>query len=306
MNALSRDRLVAAALLLALVVWSWAPAAGGRAPGGGAASPAPTAGVDEPPSTPLLGEWQAQVWLRGPFGRVPGGPVDDPATAAPLGRPLDTFVRRAPLSMDWEIDGLVVGLAVVAQPLLDASSQQMLSAGTPTFEGPDTAGRHLLTASLTSATGETSRYAWLLEVPDREPPAGGLYDIRAPDVIVESGSGSMVGLAGDGCYLYLCVDVGRMPPPRTLRTLAVDVGEVLTMRLGDESAITAWEGSLTALRGADGKARTASGGPPAAGTAALGLTGLEVPATGEWLLDLEIELDRERGWLRTAYRLVAD
>jgi hypothetical protein len=29
------------------------------------------------------------------------------------------------------------------------------------------------------------------------------------------------------------------------------------------------------------------------------LSGLAVPAAGRWLLDLEVEFDRERGWMRT-------
>jgi len=208
--------------------------------------------------------------------------------------------------MDWEVDALIVSLEVVAQPLADGPSDEVLSTGAPVFEGPATVGDSLVVATLTSATGQTSQYAWLLEVPDREPPDDGLYDIPAPDVIIESGAGSVAGVLGDGCYVFLCVDAGRMPPPRMLDPLAVVLGELLSMHLGDESALTAWEGSLTRLGQASGEVHTASGGPLAPGQAVVELTGLEVPAAGHWLLELEVELDRERGWLRTVYRLVAE
>jgi hypothetical protein len=39
--------------------------------------------------------------------------------------------------------------------------------------------------------------------------------------------------------------------------------------------------------------------------AVVALAGLEPPATGTWRLDLEVTLDRERGWLRTTHRVVA-
>ena len=41
-------------------------------------------------------------------------------------------------------------------------------------------------------------------------------------------------------------------------------------------------------------------------TSTVSLSGLEPAGPGEWLLDVEVELDRERGWLRTSYRLVVE
>jgi hypothetical protein len=83
------------------------------------------------------------------------------------------------------------------------------------------------------------------------------------------------------------------------------VGETLRLSLGDGSALTAWEGSLTLL-GQGGERRDASGTLTGMPLAEVELSGLTVPSAGQWLLELEVEFDRQRGWLQTHHRLVAD
>jgi hypothetical protein len=39
--------------------------------------------------------------------------------------------------------------------------------------------------------------------------------------------------------------------------------------------------------------------------AVVALAGLEPPAAGSYRLDLEVTLDRERGWLSTTHRVMA-
>jgi hypothetical protein len=149
-------------------------------------------------------------------------------------------------------------------------------------------------------------HAWLVEVPDREPPPDGLYDIPAPDVLAESVADSVAGALGDGCYIYLCVEAGPAPPLARLEPLHLAVGEVPLVRLSDASVITAWEGRLSPVGRTEGRAREAAGVLTDATEVMVALAGLEPPSAGTWRLDLEVTLDRERGWLRTTHRLVVE
>jgi hypothetical protein len=301
------SRLVVSTLLSMFMASAWVPAT--QIP-----LTQPEAPADQPaaPTQPRVQADDAatagppEVWLRGPFGRVPGGSVDDPATAVPLGHPLDTFVRRAPLLLELDAPVPIGGLTVVARPVDGADSEEVLSSGALVFEGPNQPGQSLLVVSVAGPVEETERYAWLLEVPDREPPPDGLYDIPAPEVIVASGAGAVIGQTGSGCYAYLCVDSGGLPPGRTLEPLAAGVGELLSLRLGDGSAILAWEGSLSPLGRTRGRTREAFAALTDSAEEVVSLAGLEPPASGEWLLRLKIVFDRERGWLWTAYRLTVD
>jgi hypothetical protein len=54
-----------------------------------------------------------------------------------------------------------------------------------------------------------------------------------------------------------------------------------------------------------GRPREAAGVLTDTTEAVVALAGLEPPAAGTWRLDLEVTLDRERGWLRTMHRVVA-
>jgi hypothetical protein len=248
----------------------------------------------------------AAVWLRGPFGRVPGGSVDDPATAAPLGHPLDTFVRRASLVLEIDVSSPLDVLDVVARPVEDDTPEEVLSTGAMVFEGPDRPGQSLLVVTVARPPERTGQYAWLVDVPHREPPHDGLYDIPAPEVIVASDEGAVAGVPGSGCYAYLCVDTGGLPPSRSLQPLPVAIGEALSLRLSDGSAITAWEGRLRPLGGSGARPREAFTVLTDTAEEVIDLTGLEPPAAGEWLLELKVVFDRERGWLWTVYRLAAD
>jgi len=301
------SRLLISTVLSSFMATAWVPAA--QAP---STQTAAEGAQPAPPTEPTLTADGAsvaetpEVWLGGPFGRVPGGSVDDPATTAPLGRPLDTFVRRAPLRLELDTSSPIEGLAVVARPVDGLAPEEVLSDGALEFEGPDRPGSSLLVVTVRMGPGAVGQYAWLLDVPDREPPADGLYDIPAPEIIVGSGAGTMVGLTGSGCYAYLCVDSGGLPPSRTLDPLKTGVGEVLSLRLSDSSAIVAWEGELSPLGQTQGRSRQASAALTDRAEEVVSLIGLEPPAAGEWLLTLKVVFDRERGWLWTVYRLAVD
>ena len=251
-------------------------------------------------------EDQTQLWLSGPFGRVPGGHPDDPAAAPPLGLPLDTFTRDAPLLIDaGEAVSPLGMLTVTATPVGGDGITETLSSGELAFEGPSTSGQSVIMATLSLDGDARQSHAWLVTVPDRALPEDGLFDIPAPEVLLASTAGEVGGVAGDGCFAYLCVEIGRPPPPETLEPLSIAVGETPMVRLGDRSAVAQWEGHLSPIDG-DGEARVATGDAGDPITGRVELPGLEPPTAGEWLLDLEVVLDRERGWLRLAYRLVVD
>ncbi len=197
-------------------------------------------------------------------------------------------------------------LEVLAQPLDALAEGEVLSSGDLVFEGPDGPGSHLLVATVQDGEGTRHHVAWLVAVPDREPPPDGLYDIPAPEVVIESEQGQATGLTGSGCYAYLCVDTGGLPPLSSLEALPVRVSETMGLRLSDGSAITAWEGSLSRLDGDGPPLLEASGVLTDSAAGQVALAGLEAPAAGEWLLELKVVFDRERGWLWTVYRLTVD
>jgi hypothetical protein len=267
-------------------------------------SPEPTSS-GEPAASPSPA--RPEVYLRGPFGRVAGGTVASPAAAAPLGTALDAFVRRASLVLETGPGEPPGALTIVARPVADPDAEETLSTFWTDFEGPDAPGTHIIVATVANDVGETSQHAWLVEVPDRQPPPDGIYDIPAPQVLVESASGSAAGSLGDGCYVYLCVEAGPAPPLSTLPPLRLASGEVPLVRLSDGSAITAWEGRLARVgRNGPGHGREASGVLADTTESVVALAGLAPPRAGVWRLDLEVTLDRERGWLRTTHRLVAE
>lgn len=288
-----------------------------------AASPGRATVADAtPPATDA-----AALWLRGAFGRVAGGSLTHPGSAAPSAQPLDTFVVRAPLLLELpDVPGITLDrviaveapwqLPVVAPSHSPTPSEPSASGGAePTvlwspsdgrggvpegaivFEGPGEPGTALLVAELTTSGG-SRQVAWLLLVPDREPPADGLYDIPAPGIVVSSAGSSRTGRTANGCYAFLCVDVGHAPPTAELPSLPARVAEVLQVRLSDGSAIVGWSGRLTPLDMPRRRTLDASAGPGSPDEV-MQLSGLAVPAVGRWLLDLEVEFDRERGWMRT-------
>jgi hypothetical protein len=262
----------------------------------------------EPPPSPHPGQAQPPVvWLKGAFGRVPGGEPATPSASAPDGRALDTWMRRAPMTLESDVaSGDVLALSVVARPLDSAAAEESLSNGATVFEGPDRPGLSVITASLSTEPLGTTEHAWLVETPDRQGGPELLFDIPGPAVELTSSLGRTAGLPGHGCYAYLCVEVGLRPPPETLEPLPIEVGETPTITVGDGSAVVGWKGTLEPLGDRDSDGLSAEVAYADEAQAAPELTGLEPTAPGEWLLELLVEYDRERGWQWFLYRLISD
>jgi hypothetical protein len=297
----TRRHLAAATLGIHLIaIWAAVAAAAQPDP---SASAGPAASLA---SASLDAGVAPELWLRGPFGRVAGGSLAEPSTAAPQDRPLDAYARDVPLQLEADDPISLAGLEVVARPMDAAETEQVLARGVPAFTGPSSSGQHLVIASAPDASAGPMARAWLIEVPDRDPPQDGVYDLPAPAITVVGARGEVSGSLGDGCYVYLCVETGRSTPPRRLEPLRAAVGESMELRIGDGSGLVAWDGQLTPLGQTRGPRRDARGAITDTPTATVTLNGLEPPGPGEWLLEVEVVLDRERGWLRTAYRLVVD
>lgn len=263
------------------------------------------AGMNPAPAPSWAPTARPQVWLSGAFGRVAGADPAMPASAAPEGQPLDTWIRKAPLSLrvDVPFEDLLA-IEVVSRPLEGDDVEERLSSGATSFAGPDTAGLSVLTATITTEPHGSSQHAWLLAVPDRTGGEKALLDIPGPGALLSSSAGNRSGEPGNGCYLYLCVDVGYQPPAASLQALQVDLGETLSLRLTDGSAMSGWAGSLTPISGTEAEALEAEGRHEPA--AVVRLVGLEPGVAGEWLLQVRADLDRERGWQWFLYRLVVE
>ncbi len=192
---------------------------------------------------------------------------------------------------------------VTARSLEAAGAVEPLSEGALAFEGPDGVGQHLIVADVTSTSGVATQHAWLVDVPDLQPPADGLYDIPAPEIVVTARAGASSGWSASGCYAYLCVDVGHPPPVDELPVLEAGIGELLSVHPADGSAIVAWDGRLSSLDDPSQPSVRADAVLTEPLENLVSLSGLAPPAAGLWRLDLEVQFDRERGWMRTFYVL---
>jgi hypothetical protein len=266
---------------------------------GGVASAA-AAAIDEPAiaSGP-------QVWLRGAFGRVASGPVQHPAGAHPDDAALDTYLRQAPLVLDVAVPFEdLLAVSAVSRPPGDSATEERLSSGTTVFDGPDRVGEAGHTPPHTTTRNGETEHAWRISVPDRRGEPDSLFDITPPAVYVVSDDGEVSGVHGNGCYAYLCSETGGLGPPSALDALRVGVGETLAVRTEDGSGLAGWTGRLTPLGSTSGAPFEATGVLSDTAESMLSLVGLEA-AAGQWLLELRVDFDRERGQLWHAYRLIA-
>ena len=246
------------------------------------------------------------VWLKGPFGAVVGTDIEEPATAAPDARALDTWMRRATLELavDPPLEqGATVSLRSIA---LDGGQVVELPLDDDRWvTAPDRPGLHTVVATVRQDGREPSEHAWLLEVPDRPGSWETLLEMPPLEASLSTANGSVVGVRGHGCYVDSCQEVGYRPPAASLAPLAVSVGEPLTLGLADGSALVHWEGRLEPQTGTRSETRLAEAdfdGPVIGPT----LVGLEPDQPGEWLLELRVDYDRERGWQWYLFRLIAD
>lgn len=259
-------------------------------------SPRPDAGSGSTPS----------LWLSGPFGRVLGGDPAAPAGAAPDGRPLDTWMRAAPLVVEADVAVDPEGLSVTSWPLDRAGATEQLSHGAMAFAGPAVSGRHVIVASVETDADGLSQFAWLVDVPDRAGSDEALLEMPGPTARLASAAGSVDGEPGHGCYVYFCAEAGYRPPLGTLEVLPLAVGETPTLGLDDGSAMVGWTGTLEPVGQTRSERIHGSGSFPDEPQAVPLLHGLEPTVAGEWLLELRADLDRERGWQWFLYRLVVE
>ncbi len=273
-------------LALALVLLVGLPALAGAA-----------AGAEEPD--------RVSVSLRGAFGTVVGQDPDTPAVAAPDGRGLDTWAREAvlELAVDPPLEPPAT-VTVVATPRDGGEAVVLPLKDGRWLTAPGQAGEHVVVATIEQVGHDASRHAWLLAVPDRPGDFETWLHFPPIEARARSSAGSVRGDRGHGCLVDLCQEVGPRPPAKVLEPLTVPVGETLTLELDDGSAMVHWQGRLEPQPGTASETRVARAtfDEPVAEPA---LTGLEPDSTGEWLLELRVDYDRERGWQWYLFRLVA-
>ena len=244
--------------------------------------------------------------LSGTFGSVVGTDPARPATAAPDGRPLDTWMRAAPLELtvDPPLDA-EASVSVTAVAVESGERVELPLVGRRWVTGPDAPGLHTIVATIVADDERTTSYAWSLDVPDRPGSWETLIERPAIDGRLVATSGTVTGDRGRGCLTGFCQEVGYRPPASTLQPLAVSVGEPLRLELSDGSAIDRWQGSVEPQPGTVAETRFAEAtfDEPVARPV---LAGLEPDVAGEWLLALRADYDRERGWQWYLFRLVAE
>jgi hypothetical protein len=271
----------------------------------GSATLAAAQGQSSSPDAVAASGEAATLWLDGPFGKIPGGTLSQPAPA-PGERILDTWVMDAPIALGvWPTELSVDSWEVV---LGDGPAATVLASGgrfdaretLVGFMGPSSSGDHLLIARTVMANGDEIVAAWRVSVPERPFPADGVMDIPAPDLTLTVGDHSVIGERADGCYLYLCVTIGRLPPDSRLPTLVATDGDRLRLTLTDSTDFQIRDAEYVRL---DGDADAIALEPMQTSG-----TEVEVPAppSGAWLLSVEVVFDRGRGLVETVFRLLPD
>ena len=246
------------------------------------------------------------VALGGHFGIVVGTDPAAPAVAAPDDRPLDTWARGAVLELRVDPPlGSTDRISITASRPGEEGQVPLAIADGRWVTGPAEAGEHVIVATVEPDGAEASQHAWLVVVPDRP----GDFETRLHVPPIEArltvASGGVVGERGHGCLVDICQEVGHRPPPEALEPLSVAVGEPLLLELDDGSAIVHWEGRLEPQPGTASETRLSQATFPEP-RATPRLTGLEPDRPGEWLLELRVDYDRERGWQWYLFRLVAE
>lgn len=254
----------------------------------------------------IEGDPATTVALRGHFGMVVGTDPAHPAVAAPDDRPLDTWARGAILELRIDPPLSSADRVSVTASRADGEGQVQLPITDGRWvAGPAQTGEHVIVATVEPDGGEASQHAWLVVVPDR--PGDFETRLRVPPIEARltGTSAGVVGERGHGCLVDMCQEVGHRPPAEALEPLSVAVGEPLTLELDDGSAIVHWEGRLEPQPGTAAETRLsqATFDEP---TARPRLTGLEPDRSGEWLLELRVDYDRERGWQWYLFRLIAE
>ena len=250
------------------------------------------------------------LWLSGPFGRVP---ADGQLAAGPASpeRGLDAWFQSAPLALDTgSALAPLRSWRVTSEDAADAEPVELASGTAPdehptgvAFSGPDHAGSYRLVAEAVTADGQELDGIWQIEVPERPFPEDGVLDIPAPVVLLESAGVIATGWAGHGCYIFLCVEIGVVPPASSFESAAVVTGDVMQLRLSDGSGFSLGEVSFTRLDGSD---EAAWDGRLESSAEATRQIEMVAPPPGQWLFSLEILYDRERGFSETMFRLVSE
>ena len=234
------------------------------------------------------------------------------ADAAGIGRPLDAWVRRAPLRLETGDPEVSIGEWRASFHPLDGTMPSVEAGGTGdggtpssgvSLTGPDTPGTYRLVAHATLSDGADVEAAWTVLVPERDLPADGLIDVPAPELLLARQPAARWRAGRAAAATSTCASTsvafrrcGWWPSSTSAE------GEELTLRLSDDSGIAAWKVTLYPIVSGVEPAVHEVGAEP---EVAVDSFGFQAPVAGEWLMQAEVTYDRLRGWTHAFYRLTS-
>jgi hypothetical protein len=252
-----------------------------------AADPTPT----EAPSTPTL-------VADGPFGRVAGhptgvaGPAPDPSELVVL----DAWARGASVVIRATVGTLTPWRAVlVAEPSLDQTDALELGGDGDAAITFQDAGLFLLRVEGTirpPGDAVEGTWWWRIAVPARDLPLDETGP-PPPPIRLASGDDAVALEQGSGCWLGTCGDIGRVSPPDALPSVRTFVGAPLMLTLTDHSGISAWRISAVPTAASAGEGLLLG----QAQDTSVDEVWIPAPAAGDWIVEVSVTFDRDRGHL---------
>jgi hypothetical protein len=233
----------------------------------------------------------------GPFGRVegaatsPGAAAPDPATLPVL----DAWARGTSVTLRPTSGSLSPWRAsALAEPALDPASTVDLGAG----DG-DAVIRLAETGLFLVRVDATIRpdggalegtWWWRIAVPDRGLPDGETGP-PPPTIVLRAGAEVASLEQGSGCFLGTCGDIGGISPPELLPTIRTITAAPLSLSLSDASDMVRWSIEATRVGDTAGASTTLGQGEDLGEPVAW----VVAPPTGDWLVEVSVTYDRERG-----------
>jgi hypothetical protein len=141
---------------------------------------------------------------------------------------------------------------------------------------------------------------WRVAVPERDLPVDGSGP-PPPAIHVVSGDDEVVLEQGSGCYVGTCGDIGGISPADQLPTVQAIAGAPLSVWLSDGSGMVGWSVSAVPVGGSPAETRVLGQGD--------GWTThawVPAPPAGDWVLQVSVTFDRERGSFDGYGRLTLD
>ena len=250
------------------------------------------------------------VSLAGPFGRFDGvvTDLDHPPSAQTALRPLDAYGRGARLVAAARDPRLAFAdwvLTAVPEPDLAPGQRVELgrSGGGPSqLAAVDAPGTGVWLVRLDATLGAidapfappqaTGSWLWLVVVPDRDVPGDDEPYPPLPAFLLSTTTSTIELEPGSGCFVDTCGDIGAPPPDGSLPVLHAPPGAPLRLSLGDGSGLVRW--TVEARPAGDEAGPSIVLARDDAGISRSSAI-FAAPGTGDWVLEVHLAFDLERG-----------